>query len=77
MQEACRKDVERGFGVLQARWAIVCHPARTWSLKTMHEVMTCFVIMHNISLKTSVLMVAMNHWEFQGELVALLPRALS
>ncbi|KAK1566270.1 hypothetical protein QYE76_037655 [Lolium multiflorum] len=37
MQEACRKDVERGFGVLQARWAIVRHPARTWSLKTMHE----------------------------------------
>ncbi|KAK1601499.1 hypothetical protein QYE76_071921 [Lolium multiflorum] len=29
MQEACRKDVERGFGVLQAWWAIVRHPAKT------------------------------------------------
>jgi hypothetical protein len=29
MQEATRKDVKQGFGVLQARWAIVRHPART------------------------------------------------
>jgi hypothetical protein len=29
MHETCRKDVDRGFGVLQARWAIVRHPART------------------------------------------------
>jgi hypothetical protein len=48
MQEATWKDVEQGFGVLQARWAIVRHPARTWSLKTMHKVMTCCVIMHNM-----------------------------
>jgi hypothetical protein len=36
MQAACRKDVERRFDVLQARWVIVRHPAITLSLKTMH-----------------------------------------
>jgi hypothetical protein len=28
-QEGSRKDVERLFGVLQSRWAIVWYPART------------------------------------------------
>ncbi|KAK1627999.1 hypothetical protein QYE76_002314 [Lolium multiflorum] len=30
MKEACRKDVERGFGVLQARWAIVRLLSLSW-----------------------------------------------
>ena len=70
MQEATRKDVEQRFGVLQARWAIVRHPARTWSIQTMHEVMSCCVIMHNMIVederpdgKNE------NGWDFQGELV--------
>ena len=29
-QEAARKDVECAFGILQKRWAIICHPARLW-----------------------------------------------
>ncbi|KAK1661815.1 hypothetical protein QYE76_049974 [Lolium multiflorum] len=78
MQEACRKDVERGFGVLQARWAIVRHPARTWSLKTMHEVMTCCMIMHNMIVENERSDGRNeNHWEFQGELVAPLHGASS
>jgi hypothetical protein len=47
-QEACRKDVEHAFGVLQSRWAIVRHHARTWSTEMMWEVMTACVIMHNM-----------------------------
>jgi hypothetical protein len=34
-QEACRKDVERAFGVLQSRWAIVRHLAKAWSVQQM------------------------------------------
>jgi hypothetical protein len=47
-QEVCRKDMERAFGMLQSHWAIVWHPARTWSHETMWEVMTACVIMYNM-----------------------------
>jgi hypothetical protein len=46
-QEACKKDVEPTFRVLQSRWAIVQHHARTWSHRTMWEVMIGCAIMHN------------------------------
>jgi hypothetical protein len=44
--------MEQAFCVLPAWWAIIHHLARTWSLKIVHEVMTCCVIMHNIIVKT-------------------------
>ena len=34
-QESARKDVERAFGALQSRWAIVRHPAKKWSVDIM------------------------------------------
>jgi hypothetical protein len=43
--------------VLQTRWAIALHLARTWPLQTMHDVMTCCVIMQ---LRRSVMMTAIN-----------------
>ncbi|KAJ9543304.1 hypothetical protein OSB04_023011 [Centaurea solstitialis] len=36
-QEGARKDVERAFGVLQARFAIVRGPARFWEKDTLHN----------------------------------------
>jgi hypothetical protein len=68
--EACRKDVEHAFGVLQSRWAIVCHPARTWSTEEMWEVMTACVIMHNMIVENERdERIHDQGWEYQGELV--------
>jgi hypothetical protein len=69
-QEAAEKDVERAFGMLQSRWEIVPHPARTWSAERMWEVMTTCVIMHNMIIEDERDDIIYNgDWEFQGELV--------
>ena len=51
MQEAARKDIERAFGVLQSRFAIVRGPARFWDKKTLKNIMTCCIILHNMILE--------------------------
>ncbi|GJY56454.1 ALP1-like protein isoform X1 [Tanacetum coccineum] len=48
MQEAARKDVERAFGVLQSRWAIIRGAARFWHTKTMNDIIYACIIMHNM-----------------------------
>lgn len=47
-QESARKDVERAFGVLQKRWAIIRHPARLWERKELADIMYACVILHNM-----------------------------
>jgi hypothetical protein len=47
-QEAARKAVERAFGVLQSRFAIVRGPARIWDTETLGMIMRACVIMHNM-----------------------------
>ncbi|KAM6553080.1 hypothetical protein CsatB_013842 [Cannabis sativa] len=50
-QEACRKDVERAFGVLQSRFAIITGPARLWNKTVLHDIMTSCIIMHNMIIE--------------------------
>ncbi|CAL5413495.1 unnamed protein product [Camellia sinensis] len=47
-QESVRKDVERAFGVLQARFAIVRGPARFWKVETLKVIMKACIILHNM-----------------------------
>ena len=47
-QEACRKDVEWAFGVLQSRFAIVRGPARLWDEESLGNIMRACIIMHNM-----------------------------
>ncbi|XP_018459674.1 protein ALP1-like [Raphanus sativus] len=47
-QEAVRKDVERAFGVLQARFAIVKNPARCWDIVKIGKIMRACIILHNM-----------------------------
>jgi hypothetical protein len=48
MQEARRKDVERAFGVLQARFAVVSRPARGWKHHNLKNIMKACIILHNM-----------------------------
>lgn len=47
-QESARKDVERAFGVLQKRWAIIRHPARIWEREELADIMYACIILHNM-----------------------------
>ena len=51
LQEAFRKDIERAFGVLQAKWAIIKLPARFWSPMDMILIMKTVVILHNMIIE--------------------------
>ncbi|XP_042460397.1 uncharacterized protein LOC122043900 [Zingiber officinale] len=50
-QEACRKDLERAFAVLQSRFAIVAGPSRFWQKNILHDILTSCIIMYNMIIE--------------------------
>ncbi|XP_023755149.1 protein ANTAGONIST OF LIKE HETEROCHROMATIN PROTEIN 1-like [Lactuca sativa] len=50
-QESARKDVERAFGVLKGRWAILKMSAQTLTVKKTKNIMYACIILHNMILK--------------------------
>ncbi|XP_057779478.1 uncharacterized protein LOC130998059 [Salvia miltiorrhiza] len=60
VQELTQKDVERAFGVFQARWRIIRSPARGWYVKNFKEIMMCCIILHNLIVENEGERVA--HW---------------
>ncbi|XP_057440354.1 uncharacterized protein LOC130732290 [Lotus japonicus] len=47
-QEGARKDVERAFGILQSRFAIVHGSSRFWHPNEMKSIMYACIILHNM-----------------------------
>ncbi|XP_048621605.1 putative nuclease HARBI1 isoform X1 [Brassica napus] len=47
-QEAVRKDVERAFGVLQARFAVVRNPSNLWDKNKIGNIIKTCIILHNM-----------------------------
>ncbi|XP_074374653.1 uncharacterized protein LOC141715067 [Apium graveolens] len=47
-QETARIDVERTFGVLQDRFAMIHRPSHFWDIDTMKDIMAACIILHNI-----------------------------
>ena len=47
-QEAVRKDVERAFGVLQSRFAVVKNPSKLWDKDKIANIMKACIILHNM-----------------------------
>lgn len=46
-----RKDVERAFGVLQARFATIRLEAKLWKRKDLNAIMKACIIMHNMIIE--------------------------
>ncbi|XP_074288124.1 uncharacterized protein LOC141613289 [Silene latifolia] len=50
-QESARKDIERTFGVLKKRFAIIATPVRLWKKCEVGDIMKACIILHNMIIE--------------------------
>jgi Plant transposon protein len=50
-QESVRKDVERAFGVLVARFHILARPCNFWYREDVADIMISCIILHNMAVE--------------------------
>ena len=62
-QEAARKDIERVFGVLKAKWMILQQPAKAMHPRTLRKIMYACIILHNMILKWTGQAISPEHIE--------------
>ncbi|XP_076895893.1 uncharacterized protein LOC143548678 [Bidens hawaiensis] len=64
-QESARKDIERAFGVLKKKWAILANPIKFWIREKITEVVYTCVILHNMILEDEGHAICQN---YQGDI---------
>ena len=75
-QEAARKDVERAFGVLQSRFAIVRGPSSVWDTETLENIMKACVVMHNMIIEDEEPLIPMSASSMVDKMWNLLMRVI-
>jgi Plant transposon protein len=54
-QEGARKDMERAFGVLKAKWKGIAHPIHLMDLKSIANMMATAIVLHNMCVSDRVM----------------------
>lgn len=53
-REGRRKDIERTFAVLQAKFHIISLPSRLWSKSDIHTIMYAYIILYNMFVNDKI-----------------------
>jgi Plant transposon protein len=61
-QAACRKDIERAFGVLQGQWQAVASPIKLWDINDVAAMVKCCLCLHNMCVADRVM-----HGDFEAD----------